>query len=74
MKTRNWRSNSSSRYAGMRDAVTIEDAVRAAKGINSRVRRERYFASAAARENYLRSLMGLPPTRRLIDDMREGDA
>jgi hypothetical protein len=74
MKCRRLRCSTTSRFAGVRDATSLEDAVRAAKGINGRVRRERYFASAVAREAYLRGLMGLPAVRSLVDDVLEGDA
>jgi len=60
MKPRRFRSNSSSRFSGICDATSLDEAVCAAKAINRRVRRERGLASSAARESYLRSLMGLP--------------
>ena len=74
MTPRRMRRSTTDRYAGVRDATSLEEAVRAARGINGRVRRERYFASAAARETYLRGLMGLPAVRSLVDDVLEGDA
>jgi len=40
--------------------------------INSRVRRECYFASAAAREKYLRGLMGLPAVPSTNERRSEG--
>jgi hypothetical protein len=43
--------------AGFRDAVTLEDAAWAARGINRRVRRDRKEAKAAARDAYLRALL-----------------
>jgi len=60
----NWRSrgNSSSRYAGVRDATSLDEAVRVARQINWRVRHERSLASTAARDAHLRGLMGLPAT------------
>ena len=60
MKPRRFRCNSSTRYAGVRDATSVEEAVRAARTINYRVKRDRLIASSAAREVHLRSLMGLP--------------
>jgi len=72
MRCRHFRRNSSSRFAGVREAVTIEDAVYAAMAINSRVRRECYFASAAAREKYLRGLMGLPAVPSTNERRSEG--
>jgi hypothetical protein len=74
MKSRRFRSSSTSRYAGVRNALTVEEAVQAAKAINRRVRREWSIASSAAREAHLRSLMGLPAARSLIDDRHEADA
>jgi hypothetical protein len=70
MKTRNWRSrgNSSSRYAGVRDATSLDEAVRVARQINWRVRHEHSLASTAAREAYLRAVMGLPAQRTVDDD------
>jgi hypothetical protein len=60
MRCRRFRCNSSTRYAGVRDATSVEEAVRAARTINYRVKRDRLIASSAAREVHLRSLMGLP--------------
>jgi hypothetical protein len=68
MKSRRFRSSSTSRYAGVCDAVSLDEAVHAARAINRRVRRERGLASSAAREAHLRSLMGLPAVRSLSDD------
>jgi hypothetical protein len=62
------RRNATDRFSGVREAVTLEEAIRAARTINVRVRRDRLLASSAAREKYLRSLMGLSPTRSLSDD------
>jgi hypothetical protein len=59
MRCRRFRRSSSSRFAGVRDAVSVEEAVRAAMAINCRVKRDRLIASSAAREAHLRSLMGL---------------
>jgi hypothetical protein len=72
MKTRNWRSrgNSSSRYAGVRDATSLDEEVRVARQINWRVKYERSLASTAAREAHLRAIMGLPAVR--IEDHGEG--
>jgi hypothetical protein len=75
MKTRNWRSrgNSSSRYADVRDATSLDEAVCVARQINRRVNYERSLASTAAREAHLRSLMGLSATpARDIDKERGG--
>jgi hypothetical protein len=72
MRPRRFRSNSSARYAGVRDATSIEEAVCAAKAINFRVRRDRLVASSAQREMYLRLLMGLPAVRSLVDDSPPG--
>ena len=68
MRCRRLRSNRSSRYAGVRNAVSFEEAVSGVKKINARVKRERLAASAAEREKYLRSLLGLGPVRSLSDD------
>jgi len=67
MRCRRLRRNSSSRFAGVCEAVTIEEAVRAAKAINRRVRCERIVASSAAREMYIRLKMGLPATPSMRD-------
>jgi hypothetical protein len=66
----NWRSrgNSSSRYAGVRDATSLDEAVRVARQINWRVRHERSLAATAAREAHLRAVMGLPAQRTVDDD------
>jgi hypothetical protein len=74
MKTRNWRSrgNSSSRYAGVRDATSLDEAVCVARQINRRVNYERSLASTAAREAHLRSLMGLPAAPTATDQVAEG--
>jgi hypothetical protein len=61
MKPRRFRSNSSSRFSGICDATSLDEAVCAARAINCRVKRDRLIASSAAREKYFRSLMGLPP-------------
>jgi hypothetical protein len=74
MNPRRFRSSSTSRFAGVRQAVTIEEAIGGVKSINKRVRRERAIASSAAREAHLRLLMGLPAVRSLIDDRHEADA
>jgi hypothetical protein len=52
MKPRNWRSraNSSSGYAGVRDATSLDEAVRVARHINWRVQVERSRDAAAKRE------------------------
>jgi hypothetical protein len=74
MRCRRLRRSSSSRYAGVRDATSLDEAVRVVRAINLRVRRERGLASSAAREKYLRSLMGLSAVRSLVDDRHEADA
>jgi hypothetical protein len=68
MKPRRMRRNATDRYSGVREAVTFEEAISAARAINRRVRREWDLASSAAREAHLRSLMGLPAVRGLSDD------
>ena len=53
------------------DAIRRPDkAVRVTQAIHQRVQHERSLASAAAREAYLRSLMGLTAVRCAIDDKR----
>jgi hypothetical protein len=66
MRCRRFRRSSTSRFAGVRDATSIEEAISAARIINRRMRRDRGLASSAAREKYLRSLMGSP--RRVFSD------
>jgi hypothetical protein len=62
MRGKGWRSrsNSSSGYAGVRDATSLVEAVHVARKINRRVLVERNQAAVAVREAYLRRLMGLP--------------
>lgn len=72
MRPRRFRSNSSARYAGVRDATSLDEAVCAAKAIFRRVRRERGIASSAAREAHLRSLMGLPAVPSTDERRSEG--
>jgi hypothetical protein len=66
--SRRYRRSSTDRYSCVRNATSFEECVKAARAINARVKRDRDTASSAAREAHLRSLMGLSPTRSLIDD------
>lgn len=74
MRPRRFRSSTTTSYSRVSNAVSLEETVRVVKAINKRVERDRIVASAAAREKYLRSLMGLGPVRSLIDDRHEADA
>jgi hypothetical protein len=71
MRPRGFRTTSTHRSAGVRDATSLEETVRAVRTINWRVKHERSLASTAAREAHLRSLMGLPatPTLRNREDV-----
>jgi hypothetical protein len=51
-----------------RSAGSLDKAGRVARKINWRIAYERSQAATAAREAHLRSLMGLPAARSLIDD------
>jgi hypothetical protein len=72
MKPRRFRSNSTSRYAGVCDATSLDEALRVVRAINLRVKHERSLASSAAREKYLRSLMGLPAVPSTDERRSEG--
>jgi hypothetical protein len=74
MKPRNFRRSSTSSSAGVRDATALDEAVRVARTIHQRVRYERSLASSAARDAYLRSLMGLPAVRSSLFDDEGADA
>jgi hypothetical protein len=54
------RSNSSNGHAAVRDATSLDEAVHVARKIDPRVLVERNQVARAARETYLRRLMGLP--------------
>jgi hypothetical protein len=62
MRGKGWRTrpNSMSGYAGVRDATSLVEAVHVARKIDPRVLVERNQVARAARETYLRRLMGLP--------------
>jgi hypothetical protein len=55
------------RFAGVSNAISIEDVVRTVAKINRRVRHERRQATADEREAHLRGLLGLPATPAVRD-------